>query len=30
MSTDRSKLVVWTLPQWWDFAGELTGAPPPD
>lgn len=29
MSTDRSKLVVWTIQQWWDFAGELPGAAPP-
>ncbi|MFK0231061.1 hypothetical protein ACIQUL_35450 [Streptomyces sp. NPDC090303] len=29
ISTDRSSVAVWTIEQWWDFAGELPGATPP-
>ncbi|MFG3042824.1 hypothetical protein ACGFYZ_38585 [Streptomyces sp. NPDC048330] len=29
MSTDRSSVAVWTIEQWWEFAGELPGATPP-
>ncbi|MFH8477206.1 hypothetical protein [Streptomyces sp. NPDC018000] len=29
MSTDRSSVAVWTIQQWWDFAGQLPGATPP-
>ncbi|WP_409239438.1 hypothetical protein [Streptomyces sp. PA5.6] len=28
MSTDRSSVVVWTIQQWWDFAGQLPRTPP--
>jgi hypothetical protein len=30
MSTDRSSFAVWTIQQWWDFAGQLPGARPPE
>ncbi|MFB6945626.1 hypothetical protein ACFWGL_36340 [Streptomyces sp. NPDC060286] len=29
MSTDRSSVAVWTIQQWWAFAGQLPGAAPP-
>ncbi|MEU9197891.1 hypothetical protein [Streptomyces hundungensis] len=29
MSTDRSSIAVWTIQQWWEFAGDLPGVAPP-
>lgn len=29
MSTDRSSFAVWTIQQWWNFAGQLPDAPTP-
>ncbi|MEV6190310.1 hypothetical protein [Streptomyces albidoflavus] len=29
MSIDRSSVAVWTIEQWWEFAGEPPGATPP-
>ncbi|MFK0017501.1 hypothetical protein [Streptomyces sp. NPDC091027] len=29
MSTERPSVAVWTIEQWWAFAGELPGATPP-
>lgn len=29
MSTDRSSVAIWAIQQWWDFAGQLPGATPP-
>ncbi|MFI1829739.1 hypothetical protein ACH41E_25350 [Streptomyces sp. NPDC020412] len=30
MSTDRSRVVVWTIEQWWDFTRQLPGATSPE